>query len=342
MHVVPFANILQPLIDVLKPVLDFYHDHLGVSWGLAIIMLTVSVRLVLLPLTLRQVRSMQRMQMLAPEIRAIQARYKDDRQRQQQEMMKFYQENRVNPLASCFPLLFQLPFFIALYYMLRTDLRHEICGQTAQACGQIPGFEHSAKFLFIPDITAKATGATLVVLVILYVASQLASGLLSSASMDRNQRMIMLFLPVVFVFFVIRFPAGLMVYWITTNCWTIAQQMVVRKTIGPVRPVMTPAARAAVSERASGGGASGSGGGFSGLLRGLAGGGGATAARREPAPAARSTARAERGNRGRAGRASTPRASTERPASNGAEPGSARSGPPPSARRRKKRSGRRR
>jgi YidC/Oxa1 family membrane protein insertase len=240
---VVFANVLQPLINVCEEVLLFFHD-LGVGWGLAIILLTLSVRVLLLPLTLKQVTSMQRLQLLTPEIKKIQEKYKDDRQRQQQEMMKFYRENKVNPLASCLPLLLQLPFFIALFYMLQDDLRRDICGQTAKACadataaqfasvGATPGDE---SFLFIADLTSKATGATLVVLILLYVASQMASGLLSTATMDRTQRTIMLALPIVFVAFIINFPAGLMVYWITTNLWTIVQQLIVRKTVGPIRP----------------------------------------------------------------------------------------------------------
>jgi YidC/Oxa1 family membrane protein insertase len=247
---VVFANVLQPLITVCEKVLLFFHDTVGTGWGLSIILLTVTVRILLLPLTLRQAKSMQRMQLLAPEIKKIQAKYKEDKQRQQQEMMKFYKENQVNPLASCLPLVVQFPFFIALYFMLRTDLRADICGQTAKACSHataaqfasvhaVPGSE---SFLFIPDLTAPATGTTLIVLIILYVGTQLASSLLSTAAMDKNQRMIMLALPVVFVTFVIRFPAGLMVYWITTNTWTIVQQMIVRRTVGPIRPPATGAA----------------------------------------------------------------------------------------------------
>jgi YidC/Oxa1 family membrane protein insertase len=231
---VVFANVLQPLITVCEKVLLFFHDTIGTGWGMSIILLTLSVRIVLLPLTLKQMRSMRRLQALAPEIKKIQAKYKDDKQRQQQEMMRFYQENKVNPLASCLPLLFQLPFFIALYYMLRTDLRQDICGQTAKVCGEVA--KHSAQFLFIPDLTAPATGAALVVLIVLYVGTQLASGLLTAATMDRNQRMIMVALPIVFVTFVIRFPAGLMVYWITTNCWTIVQQLILRRTAPPLEP----------------------------------------------------------------------------------------------------------
>ncbi|MCW2951191.1 MAG: rane protein insertase, YidC/Oxa1 family [Conexibacter sp.] len=330
-----FANILQPLIDVCDSILVFFHDKVGVGWGLSIIFLTITVRLVLLPLTLRQVRSMQRLQVLAPEIRSIQAKYKDDKQRQQQEMMKFYKENKVNPLASCFPLLFQLPFFISLYYMLRTDLRIDICGQQAVACGDVAGHTDSGQFLFIHDITNRATGVTLVVLVILYVGSQLGSGLLSSATMDRNQRMIMLGLPIVFVFFVINFPAGLMVYWITTNCWTIVQQLIVRRTVGPVRPVAAMAGAPGTSASSGGGGLS--------ALRDLFMGGGAATAKPEPNTAGRGGGQPTPAGGARAGRASTPKASpkAERPAANGAG-GPARSGPPPSSRQKKKRSGRRR
>jgi YidC/Oxa1 family membrane protein insertase len=274
---IPFANPLQPLIDVCEQVLLFFHDTVGVGWGFSIILLTVSVRLVLLPLTLKQVTSMQRLQVLAPEMRAIQGKYRDDKQRQQQEMMKFYRENRVNPLASCLPLLFQLPFFIALYYMLRSDLKVDMCPgidgyATSQGtkvanvtCSQFGDSAYAAShhitvsdpsFLFIPDLTAKATGAVLIVLIVLYVASQLASGLLSSASMDRNQRMIMLGLPIVFVTFIINFPAGLLVYWITTNVWTIVQQLIVRKTVGvPRRPALaTAGAPAGAAALARGGG----------------------------------------------------------------------------------------
>jgi YidC/Oxa1 family membrane protein insertase len=317
-----FANPLQPLIDVLEQVLLFFHDTVGVGWGLSIIFLTITVRVLLLPLTLKQVKSMQRLQLLAPELRRIQARYRDDKQRQQQEMMKFYQENRVNPLASCFPLLFQLPFFIGLYYMLRTDLRQDICGQTARACadataaqfhsvGAVPGTEG---FLFIPDLTGRATGAVLIVLVILYVGTQIASGLLSTASMDRNQRMIMLALPIVFVAFIINFPAGLMVYWITTNCWTIVQQLIVRKTVGlPNRRALLEGAPVGAAALAGGGGGGGKAAAASGPKAGR--------------PKAGKVTERKGDENGAAARDSGQRAA---------------SGPPPSARRKKKRSGRRR
>ena len=126
-------------------ILEFWHDSAGLSWGVSIIMLTVCVRLAILPLTFKQVRSMQELQRLQPEMKRLQERYKDDRQRLNQEMMKLYQEHKVNPLGSCLPILLQLPFFIALFYLLRSDeFQNEIAG--------------AESFLFIDDLADPATG----------------------------------------------------------------------------------------------------------------------------------------------------------------------------------------
>src|SRR5437588_10938974 len=121
------ANIFQPLVDIFEPILKFFHSSLGVSWGFSIVLLTVAVRAVLLPLAIKQFHSMQRLQQHMPELKALQNKYKDDKQRQQQEIMKFYKENNVNPFGSCLPLLAQIPVFISLFYMLRSSLRHDIC-----------------------------------------------------------------------------------------------------------------------------------------------------------------------------------------------------------------------
>jgi YidC/Oxa1 family membrane protein insertase len=263
-----------PLISVFESVLVFIHENIvGGSWGLAIVGLTVVVRFVMVPLTVSQFRSMQRMQALAPEIKALQEKYKDDKQRQQQEMMNFYRDNKVNPFASCLPLVLQLPVFISLFYMLRADLKLNICGPALQkyfhvlsdsaikehhaselqniTCNQVA--PHSAKFLFIPDITARATGAVLVVLLLLYIGSQVVSTLMMSATADKNQRRMMLALPLVFVLFIFRFPAGLLVYWITTNVWTMGQQYFVRRGVGP--PSL-PVGKQAAAAKAAGGSSS--------------------------------------------------------------------------------------
>jgi YidC/Oxa1 family membrane protein insertase len=337
------ANIFQPLIDVFQQVLLFFHNHVGFSWGLSIIALTVLMRAILLPLTVKQFHSMQRLQRMQPQLKALQAKYKDDKQRQQQELMKFYKENQINPLGSCLPLVAQLPVFISLFYMLRKSLRGDICPEVqaafkahyaslhgaSAAAGQTtyctdPAYAHyyhgGAGFLFIPDLTNKATGVVLIVLLILYVGSQLASSLLmSSPMMDQTQRRMMMILPLFFVVIVINFPAGLLVYWITTNLWTMGQQYTVRKLVGPPTPPAAgppsgPPTGGGKSDSDGGGGPPGSGpngsssggGGLSGLLRG--------GRAKEPEPAAVG-------------------------AGSGARRGAA---PPPSPRKKKKRSGRRR
>jgi YidC/Oxa1 family membrane protein insertase len=298
------ANIFQPLIDVFEAVLKFFHNSVGISWGFSIVLLTVVMRAILVPLTVKQFHSMQKMQHMQPQLKALQARYKDDKQRQQQEMMKFYKENEINPLGSCLPLVAQLPVFISLFYMLRQDLRKNICLPTQQKnwteyvaqhhvslhaamAHTVPcGPNNGAGFLFIPDLTNKATGVVLVVLLVLYVGSQLLSSLMmSSPMMDPTQRKLMLLLPLFFVVIVINFPAGLLVYWITTNLWTMGQQYTVRRIIGPPQPpVVGPDDGGGGGGGASGGGGRGGsdgggppenggpngsgGGGLGGLLRG--------------------------------------------------------------------------
>jgi YidC/Oxa1 family membrane protein insertase len=236
---VVFANVLQPLVDFFEGILKFFHDTVGFSWGWAIVAMTILVRAALMPLTIKQFKSMQNMAKFQPEIKRLQERYKGDRERLNQEMMKFYRENKVNPFASCLPLVAQLPVFLALFYMLRKDLRHDICPEINPADIANPqpcGSSGDSGFLFIPDLTDKATGGVLITLIVLYVGSQLLSTILMSTATDRTQRFIFLALPFFFVPFIIRFPAGLLVYWITTNFWTIIQQTIVRKRLGPMRP----------------------------------------------------------------------------------------------------------
>src|SRR4051795_11907862 len=234
-----FANVLQPLIDFFEGILKFFHDSANLSWGASIIALTLVVRAALVPLTVKQFKSMQALSRLQPEIKKLQEKYKDDKQRLNQEMMRFYQENKVNPFSSCLPIVAQLPVFFSLFYMLRKDLRHDICPQINPPDIPNPkpcGASEAAQFLGIPDITDKATGTVLVVLLVLYVSSQLLSSLLMPSTVDKTQRMIFLALPFFFLPFIHTFPAGLLVYWITTNAWTSIQQYLVRRTIGPITP----------------------------------------------------------------------------------------------------------
>lgn len=235
----PAANILQPLIDVANEVLKFFHDNVGLSWGMSIIALTVVTRAVLIPLTYKQLKGMRALQALQPQIKELQEKYKNDKQRMQQEMMRIYKENKVNPFASCIPLIAQLPVFITLFYVLKNELPDDMGCPAAGSCAA-----HGAEFFFISDLTAKATGSELIVLLVLYVGTQLISGMVMSLSADKSQRMLMFLLPLIFVPFILNFPSGLILYWITTNVWTIGQQLVIRQVV-PVPELATPAGAAA-------------------------------------------------------------------------------------------------
>jgi YidC/Oxa1 family membrane protein insertase len=216
------ANVFQPLIDVAEAVIVFLHDDVGFGWGVAIIALTFITRIAILPLSIKQIRSMRSLQAYQPQIKELQEKYKDDRQRMQREMMQFYQENQINPLSSCFPLLLQLPVFLALFYLLRgDDFRADVMASPPEG------------WLFISDLTAKATGAELIVLIVLFIGTQLGAGLVMMATADRTQRMIMFGLPLIIVPFIVSFPSGLVLYWITTNVWTLGQQYVVKRVAPP-------------------------------------------------------------------------------------------------------------
>ncbi|HEY5976981.1 MAG TPA: YidC/Oxa1 family membrane protein insertase [Solirubrobacterales bacterium] len=244
----PLAIQLAPqfLVDIADKVLVFFHDDVGLSWGGAIIALTVVMRTLLIPLTYKQLKGMRAMQALQPQMKELKEKFKNDKQRMQQEMMRFYKENKVNPFASCVPLLAQLPVFITLFYVLQHDLRFDICGQTAEVCSEVPPGGWGESFLFINDLTAKATGGELIALLILYVGTQLISGMVMALSADKSQRTLMMVLPFIFVPFIIGFPAGLVLYWITTNIWTIGQQFVIKKVI-PLPETATPEFAAAAT-----------------------------------------------------------------------------------------------
>jgi|SRR5215212_102408 len=225
----PIAVIVQPIVDACQAILEFWHNLLGDfegSWGVAIILLTFTVRLAILPLTFKGVKGMQRMQVLQPKIKEIQERYKDDKQRMNQEVMAFYQREKVNPLGSCLPLILQIPFFISLFYLLRSsEFRADIKGNES--------------FLFIDDLAHKVTDKPVVlgVLIVLYVGTQLAASAVTAISADPTQRRIMFALPFVFTIFIVNFQAGLIVYWITTNVWTFGQQLLVKKLYPKPEPL---------------------------------------------------------------------------------------------------------
>ena len=210
---------LSPLEDILRHILDWFHTSVGLPWSWSIVALTIMVRLLLVPLTVRQIHSMQNLQRHAPQMKEIQKKYKNDKKRQQEELMKFYRENQINPAASCLPLLAQFPVFIALYFVLREFSKHP-------PGGNLSWLGHN----FVPDITAHANAHwSGYLLLAVYVASQLVSTMLMSSTMDRTQRIMLMVLPVVFVTFLLNFPVGLVIYWVTTNLWTVGQGLITRR-----------------------------------------------------------------------------------------------------------------
>jgi YidC/Oxa1 family membrane protein insertase len=217
------AAVLGPIEDALTAVLEWLHASVGLSWAFAIVALTLMVRIVLVPLTIKQIRSMQKLQIVAPQLKAIQAKYKNDKKRQQEEIMNFYRENKVNPASSCLPIVFQIPVFIALFFVLR--------GFEKEVFPEYPNSDLG--FLgIVPNITDSVSAHwSGYLLLVLYVGSQVLSTLLMSTTMDRTQRILFIALPFVFVFFIINFPTGLMLYWVTTNLWTVGQGLVTRRLI---------------------------------------------------------------------------------------------------------------
>ncbi len=219
---------LVPIENLLTNVLEWLHASVGLPWAWSIIVLTLMVRMVILPLTIKQIRSMQRLQVHAPELKAIQQKYKGDRARMNEEVMKFYKENKVNPLASCLPLVLQIPVFFALFFVLR-DFEKEV----------FPNYPESdlGWLGLVPNITQNiSTHWSGWLLLVIYVASQVSSTYFMSTTMDPRQRYIFLVLPFVFIFFVINFPIGLMLYWSTTNLWTVGQGLITRRLVPKPQP----------------------------------------------------------------------------------------------------------
>jgi YidC/Oxa1 family membrane protein insertase len=229
-------GLLGPIEDVLRHVLDWLHGSVGLPWAWSIVVLTLIVRMLLVPLTVRQIHSMQSLQRHMPEMKALQNRYKHDKQKQQEELMKFYRENNINPAASCLPLLAQLPIFIALYFVLR-DLSNE------------EGLTGLGWLGIVPDITAHAGSHwSGYLLLAIYVTSQVASTYFMATTMDKTQRTLLMILPIVFVTFLVNFPIGLVIYWVTTNLWTVGQGLITRQLVPKAPPPQKRSSRTAPRE----------------------------------------------------------------------------------------------
>ncbi|MGR4881655.1 membrane protein insertase YidC [Streptomyces sp. LARHCF249] len=220
----------------------------GWAWGLSIVSLVILIRICLIPLFVKQIKATRGMQALQPKMKAIQERYKNDKQRQSEEMMKLYKETGTNPLSSCLPILAQSPFFFALYHVLANIADGKKIGAMDQQLvdsareAKIFGAPIAAKFMDSPE-KVEALGASLtdvrIVTAVMIVLMSLSQFYTQRQLMQKNvdlsvktpfmqqQKMLMYIFPVIFAVMGINFPVGVLVYWMTTNVWTMGQQMYV-------------------------------------------------------------------------------------------------------------------
>ncbi|MFC5719759.1 membrane protein insertase YidC [Streptomyces gamaensis] len=256
-------TVLGPLYTAVSWIIVQFHSLYGLvfdknsgwAWGLSIVSLVVLIRICLIPLFVKQIKATRNMQALQPKMKAIQERYKSDKQRQSEEMMKLYKETGTNPLSSCLPILAQSPFFISLYQVLNHIAQGKTVGVIDKPLldsareAHIFGAPLSVKFL---DSASKVESlhATLtdvrVVTVVMIVLMSLSQFYTQRQLMTKNvdltvktpfmqqQKMLMYVFPVMFAVFGINFPVGVLVYWLTTNVWTLGQQMfVIRRNPTP-------------------------------------------------------------------------------------------------------------
>ncbi|MEI5034114.1 membrane protein insertase YidC [Streptomyces sp. S1A(2023)] len=225
-----------------------FGDDSGWAWGLSIVSLVVLIRICLIPLFVKQIKSTRNMQVLQPKMKAIQERYKNDKQRQSEEMMKLYKETGTNPLSSCLPILAQSPFFFALYHVLSSIASGKKIGAINQDLldsareAHIFGAPLAAKFTDsvekVTQLNADLLDVRVVtaIMIVLMSASQFfTQRQLMTKNVDltvktpymQQQKMLMYIFPVIFAVMGINFPVGVLVYWLTTNVWTMGQQMYV-------------------------------------------------------------------------------------------------------------------
>ena len=194
-------------------VLEWLHRWVG-NWGVAIILLTVIIKLLFYPLSAASYRSMAKMRVVAPKMQRIKDQYGNDRQRMQQAMMELYKTEQINPLGGCMPIVIQIPVFIALYWVLLASVE----------------LRHAPFMLWIDDLTAAAIGPNyglvplLIALPLLMGATMIIQTRLNPEPPDPVQAKVMKIMPVVFSVFFFFFPAGLVLYWLVNNVLSIAQQ----------------------------------------------------------------------------------------------------------------------
>ena len=213
-----FQNVFGPIVNILGAVLLYFHQNLGVPWWLSIVLLTVIVRSLLFPLTVKQVKSMRAMQDLKPHMDRVRAQFKDNPQRQREEMAKLYQDQGVNPLGGCLPILVQMPVFIGMFYVIR-----KFGGTPGRTPPEYESFTHGG-ILWFQNLSH---ADPYYILPIISALTMLAATEITIKNVDPQQRWLMRLLPVGFTAFLLNFPAGLFMYWITSNLMTLGQNYVI-------------------------------------------------------------------------------------------------------------------
>jgi YidC/Oxa1 family membrane protein insertase len=209
-----FQTLFSPVVNILGQVLLFFHQTVGAPWWLSIAMLTVVVRGLLFPLTVKQVKSMRAVQDLKPDMDKVRAQYQNNPQKQREEMAKLYQDRGVNPLGGCLPILIQMPIFIGIFYVIRL-----FGGTPGRTEPKYPSFVDGG-ILWFQDLSQQDPTY---LLPIISAITMLAATEITLKNVDPQQRWLMRLLPVGFTAFLLSFPAGLFVYWITSNLVTLVQ-----------------------------------------------------------------------------------------------------------------------
>ncbi len=240
--------VLDPLYNAVSWVLLQFHTFWsiffapssGAAWGLSIVMLVVVIRICLIPLFVKQIKAQRGLQALQPQMKAIQTKYKNDKQKQQEELMKLYKETGTNPLSSCLPIVVQSPFFFALYHVLSYISQDKTVGVITDPL-TVASF-HSATIFGAPiyetfrsstDTNTKIVAAVMILLMTattfitqrqLMVKNQ---PLGQQSPLMQQQKILLYVFPLMFAVFGINFPIGVLIYWLTTNLWTMGQQLIV-------------------------------------------------------------------------------------------------------------------
>ncbi len=276
----PVAQLLEPLYSAVTFIMVAFHTLFktiglgagsGATWSLSIVGLVIVIRILLIPLFVKQINAQRGLQLLQPEIKKLQAKYKgktdpESRQKQQQEMMKLYKDNGTNPLASCLPIILQAPIFFALFHVLngigknppkeKGFLTEKLAVQAHDA--QLFGASISDKFIGAETLSVQILTAVLIVLMsatTFTTQKQLMSKNMPADAMNnpfaQQQKILLYVFPLVFAVSGVNFPIGVLLYWLTTNVWSMGQQFyVIRRNPAPGSPAAEALARRKAAKEA--------------------------------------------------------------------------------------------